>query len=217
MRWQISKVVTPRPADSSIEKLGVVLLLLVLSPLLLVLAAVLLMLMAVAGLYHALHNWLGKPAPEPVPRPAPPVCVLDKPTLRIELMDDDADWSPELQQLYENWDGTGDENWLSLATTTPELPGVHGRLVTAFSYPWHGGLLLQVVEAAAGEAAVTSWLGWADPATHTWQRLVEVGEFGLYHSPEAPANVIEGWNQRVGKIRLELQAAPVGPVSAREQ
>ncbi|RTQ51555.1 hypothetical protein EJV47_07080 [Hymenobacter gummosus] len=203
MRWLVSRVVTPRPAETLADKVGAVFLL--------VLAAGILVLLALAGLHHLAWNRWRPASPQPVPAaptPAPPVCLLDTPTLRIELLDDDAGWAPEQEQLWDDWADTGDQNPLSLASTTPPLPGLHGRLVTAFSQPWHGGLLLQVVEAAADGAAVTSWLGWADPATQTWQLLAEAGEHTLYHAPEAPANVIDGWNQQVGKIRLELQPAP---------
>ncbi|GAB3833812.1 hypothetical protein [Hymenobacter jeollabukensis] len=181
--------------------------LVLISPLLLLLMAVVALGLGVASLCYVLHRWWRGPRPaEPAPSAPPsPVRVLDTPRLVIELTDEAAlAFSAEQEQLSDDWADSGDPNSLSLATTYPPLPGLHGRLVTGFCQPWHGGLLLQVVEPAAGEPAVTSVLGWADPATQTWQPLAEAGAFPLFHPEEASDNVIEGWNQDLGKIKLTL-------------
>ncbi|RAK70314.1 hypothetical protein [Hymenobacter edaphi] len=208
MQWRVSKATEPRPAAES-SSWGLIFFLLLISPLVLLGLLIGLAMLALLGLYYTLQGWLRRSEPMKPAPPAPPVRVLDTPRLVIELTDEAAlALSLEQEQVSDAWADVGDENLLSLAATTPILPGLHGQLVTGFCHPWHGGLLLQVVEATDGEPAVTSVLGWADPATQTWQPLAEAGAFLLFHPEDAPDNVIEGWNQDQGKIKLTLLLEP---------
>lgn len=210
MKWHVEKTVELRPTDG-LSGLPALLLLVLLAPLLLAVALLVLMGLAMAGIYHAVDKWRGqkesRPAAEPT-APAAPVRLLDTPTLVLELLDEahitPGSASDELSEAWAEALAYQDSDGLSIVQSRPALPGLEGQLVTGFVYPWRHGLLLQLLEAAAGGPAATSFLVFVDPAAQTWEKVDEVGFFQLYRLPDSPVDVIEGWNQQLGKIKLRL-------------
>lgn len=198
-------------------------LLLLVLPLLLAVGVVVALALAVAAGCSVGWRWLrGRTEPDdPTPAaPRPPERILATPTLVLELLDlDDHPLPPALAALSEAWSELVDEEhgFYYLLRTTPELPGLHGQLVTNFRYAWHGGLLLQLLQAAPDASAPTSFLVLVDPPNLSWERIEEVGMFSLYRRPEFPANYLEGWNRRIGQLQLHLEPGKATTVPQQRQ
>lgn len=210
MNWNVEKEFEAHSPDGGVSGLPAMVLMVLLVPLLLAFAALVGVALAVAGVYRLGRRWWGQEEPVPEPEPPAPVRVLDTPGLVVDLIDwDAAALSPDLQALLDAWaEVVAEEHELgSVVVTTPELPGLHGQLVAAFSHRWGSGLLLQLLEPAAGEPPVTSSLVFVDPAGPSWEKVTDVGAFQLYLPQDGPENQLEGWNQEVGKLTLRLSAA----------
>ena len=221
MEWRVSKQFIPRPSAAvGLSSLpGTILLLLLVLPLLLAGALVVAVVLAGAALYRLIWRGLGGRAQQPDPASAAataPVRILDTPTLVVELLEPDAHpLPPALAALHEAWweqvDADSHGYYYQLRST-PELPGLHGQLVSSFQYAWQGGLLLQVLQPATDAQPMTSFLVRVEPAGASWEKVAEVGPFNVYRHPDFPADYLEGWNQQLGRLQLRLEAAaPTAP------
>ncbi|WP_147320716.1 hypothetical protein [Hymenobacter lapidiphilus] len=152
-----------------------------------------------------------QPPPEPPPIPEVPVVLFQNEQLRLLITEQESGAvSREFERWFEAWDDLEDQGHfpgLYRLHTAPEIPGLHGQLVSDLCREWPAGLFLQLVEPHPGqEPAGTTWLIYLELATLRWHQVVETNDYYLH--PDAVGlehGAFEGLNPAGNKLELRVQ------------
>ena len=102
--------------------------------------------------------------------------------------------APEWQEISEEWVGNtyGEEETLFLATTEPEIEGIHNRVITTFFMETSNGVFLQRITLAenTGPKEIGSELIWVDYTDLKIKAIEPVGCYFLYLDNK----IIKGFN-----------------------
>ncbi|MFD2783964.1 hypothetical protein [Hymenobacter rubripertinctus] len=125
----------------------------------------------------------------------------------------DQDWDvegPEFGAWLEQWGYLEEEEIvpsLYRLQTKPEVPGLHGQLVSDLCREWPEGIFLQLVESRPGQIpAATTWLVYLDFTTLQWERLTETADYYLLpNAAGAEHGLFEGLSLTQGRLELRVQ------------
>ena len=152
-----------------------------------------------------------QPALVPPPEPEPPEEILRNAQVRLLLMGEDwEEYGPEFSAWYDLWAELeheyGNFPGFYRLHTEPEIPGLHGQLVSDLCRETPEGLFLQVLELRPGqEPAATSWLVFLEFATLGHQRVAETGDFYLLPHAEITPGLFEGIRADGSRLVLQVQ------------
>ncbi|OWP62608.1 hypothetical protein CDA63_13280 [Hymenobacter amundsenii] len=176
---------------------GLVLLALIAIPVLLVGIGALLVLGVGYGVWSAgsriilpIRQLLGyQPPPEPPPISEVHVVLFENEQLRLLITEQESGAvSREFELWFESWGYQEQQEYcpsLYLLQTIPEIPGLHGQIVSDLCREWSDGLFLQLIEPLPGQVPpATTWLVHLAFATQHWELVAEVGDY--YLLPDAP-------------------------------
>ncbi|AHJ98089.1 hypothetical protein [Hymenobacter swuensis] len=150
------------------------------------------------------------------PAPVPPEPELPEESFRnaqVRLLLTGEDWEnygPEFSAWYDLWAELeheyGNLPGFYRLHTEPEIPDLHGQLVSDLCRETPEGLFLQVLELRPGqEPAATSWLVFLEFATLRHQRVAETGDFYLLPHAEATPDRFEGIRADGSRLVLQVQ------------
>lgn len=152
-----------------------------------------------------------QPAPVPPPEPELPEEIFHNAQVRLLLIGEDwEDYGPEFSAWYDLWAELehefGNFPGLYRLHTEPEIPGLHGQLVSDLCRQMPDGLFLQVLELRLGqEPAATSWLVFLEFTMLHHQRVVEAGDFYLLPHAETTYGQFEGIRADGSRLELRVQ------------
>ncbi|WP_028978289.1 hypothetical protein [Sporocytophaga myxococcoides] len=207
MKIEFEKVYSYKP-ESTMPAIIKVPILLILAPLLLVVLIILISVILV-GLIIILV-WLGlgrlfsigNKEPEIIEKEQKPYFLIEKDNFSIELVELDYE---EYFRLEDYWhsDVYDEDTTLYLAKTSPEIAGLHNKVISTFMKEIKEGVLLQIVDFPGKASVPFSWIIYFEYSSLSIKMLDEIGPYFLYNN-ENDGNVIEGFNMG-GKIHLKIK------------
>ncbi|NVO84597.1 hypothetical protein [Hymenobacter terrestris] len=156
---------------------------------------------------------LGYPSlPVPPPEVEEPAVLFRNGQLElIGIYQEREEVGAELLDLFNKWEELASQEQyypsLYLLQTIPEIPGLHGQIVSDLCREWSDGLFLQLVEPhPEQEPAGTTWLMYLELATLRWHRVVETNDYYLHPEASEPEHgAFDGLNPAGEKLELRVQ------------